>query len=165
MVRTWIVLVALLSVTGGCKKKRHRDRFAQFGSDGVVELPLLKLRLDLRTTREMISGGLWDGDGMGLSGADVGAMRIEVAKTVQSFEDARDQARTLRARNLQAAELPDGWSLVYDLGSSTGVSYVVQVRRDLGGKTYLCSTLATDPHQANVVAEACRTLRPARSDR
>lgn len=100
------------------------------------------------------------GDGVMIQGESVGAMQVEAMKTPKTLDEEKSDADMFSPKNLKAETLPDGWALTFDNKGSTGANYFVSVRRDIGGKSYKCSTTGSDPGQAKAVLAACKSLRP-----
>ena len=63
-------------------------------------------------------------------------------------------------KNLKTETLPDGWVVTFDNKGSMGANFFVNVRRDIGGKSYKCSTTGSNADQEKAVLAACKSLRP-----
>jgi hypothetical protein len=100
------------------------------------------------------------GEGHMLRGSGVGAMQVEIAKTPQSLDEAKSDADMYSPNNLKAEPLADGWALTFENKGGAGTNYWVSVRRDIGGKTYNCTTTGGESGQAAAVLAACKSLRP-----
>jgi hypothetical protein len=100
------------------------------------------------------------GEGNMLQGAGVGAMQVEIAQKPQTLDEAKSDADIYSPKNLKSEALPDGWTMTFENTGSMGKNYFVEVRRDLAGKTYMCSSTGGDAKQASAVLAACKTLRP-----
>jgi hypothetical protein len=90
----------------------------------------------------------------------VGAMTVEITAKPQTLEEAKSDAELYSPKNTKEEKLADGWVLTFENTGSMGKNFFVQVRRDIGGKTYNCSTTGGDANQAAAVLTACKTLRP-----
>jgi hypothetical protein len=123
----------------------------------VTKLPKLGLSIDV--AGEVTVGDAVAAEGHMLQGAGIGAMQIETWKTPQSIDEAKDDAKMYNPKNLQADKLGDGWTLSYENTGGAGTNYFVTVRRDVGGKSYKCSTTGSNPDQAKAVLAACKSLR------
>ena len=153
-----IVLLLALSVTA-CKKK-DGDAGAPSGKAaeaGPVKLAKLGLQIDLGGETS-ISDGIGANSQM-ITGEGIGAMQVEASEKKQTLDDAKSDAGMFNPKNLKAETLADGWALTYDNVGSAGANFFVTVQRDLGGKTYSCSTTANDADHAKAVLAACKTLR------
>ena len=65
-----------------------------------------------------------------------------------------------RPKNVKSEKLADGFATTFDNKGSMGASYFVQVRRDLGGKSYWCETTSSSSEQQAHALEACKSLKP-----
>jgi hypothetical protein len=99
------------------------------------------------------------GDGVMLTSGAFGALTISVQKTPQSIDDAKSDANMYTPKNLKADKLADGYVVTYDNTGSMGANFFVQVRRDLGGKTYSCSTTVSTADQQTAAVAACKSLK------
>jgi hypothetical protein len=162
MTRISILFVAV-ALFAGCKKKDDGGAPAGKTTEakapaGPTKLPKLGLSIDVPGKVEV--GDAIMGEGHMLQGAGVGAMTIEIASKPQTLEEAKSDAEMYTPKNLKEETLADGWVLTFDNTGSMGKNFFVSVRRDLGGKTYTCSTTGSDANQAAAVLAACKTLRP-----
>ena len=167
MTRASILFIAVATLTTtACKKKEEgatgsADKAAEGkaaeGKAGAVQLPKLGLQLDVPGEAKVDDA--IGGEGHMLMGEGIGAMQVEVAKTPQTIDEAKSDAEMYTPKNLKTETLPDGWALTFDNTGSMGANYFVQVRRDIGGKTYTCSTTGSQPGQAAAVLAACKSLR------
>lgn len=160
MTRISILLVAALAFVG-CKKN---EEGAAAGKTAEAQAPagptkLPKLGLSIDVPGKVDVGDAIMGDGHMLQGAGVGAMTVEVAKTPQTLEEAKSDADMYSPKNLKEETLSDGWVLTFENSGSMGKNYFVTVRRDIGGKTYTCSTTGGNAKQAEAVLAACKSLR------
>ncbi len=162
MTRISILFVAVALVTA-CKKKddsgvspAEKPTAAQ--TAGPTQLPKLGLSIDVPGKVEV--GDAIMGEGHMLQGTGVGAMTVEAEDKPQTLDEAKADADMYSPKNLVDEKLADGWALTFDNTGSMGKNYFVQVQRELGGKTYSCSTTGSDAKQAAAVLAACKTLRP-----
>ncbi|HEY5945589.1 MAG TPA: hypothetical protein VIV40_08855 [Kofleriaceae bacterium] len=145
----------------GCKKKEEGGASAGKATEakaGPTKLPKLGLSIDTPGAVEV--GDAIMGEGHMLQGPSVGAMTVEITDKPQTLEEAKSDADLYTPKNLKDEKLADGWSLTFENTGSMGKNYFVQVRRDIGGKTYNCSTTGGDAKQAAAVLASCKTLRP-----
>jgi hypothetical protein len=163
MTRLTILFVAT-ALMAGCKKKEEAAGSSSSGKSteakaaaGPTKLPKLNLSIDVPGKIEV--GDAIMGEGHMLQGAGVGALTVEVASKQQTIEEAKSDAEMYTPKNLKEEKLADGWALSFENSGSMGKNYFVQVRRDIGGKTFTCSTTGSDPKQAEAVLAACKSLR------
>jgi hypothetical protein len=165
MTRVSILAVALCSLAtfSACKKKDEGSSSSGKTTEaakpaGPTKLPKLGLQIDVPGKVEV--GDAIMGEGQMLQGPGIGAMQIEIAKTPQTLDEAKSDADLYSPKNLKDETLADGWALTFENKGGAGTNYWVSVRRDIGGKTYNCTTTGVDPGQAAAVLAACKTLRP-----
>ena len=160
MTRISILFIAV-ALFAGCKKKEDGGAAAgkttEAKSAGPTKLPKLGLSIDAPGKVEV--GDAIMGEGNMLTGAGVGAMTVEIATKPQTLEEAKSDAELYSPKNQKEEKLADGWLLTFENTGSMGKNYFVQMRRDIGGKAYSCSTTGGDAKQAAAVVTACKTLR------
>lgn len=78
-------------------------------------------------------------------------------KTVKEAE--KEAKATFNATNLKSETLSDGWALTSENTGSAGKNYFVSVRRDIGGKAYVCETAQSTPEQQAKALAFCKSLR------
>jgi hypothetical protein len=98
------------------------------------------------------------GEGHMLMGEGIGAMSVTIEKEAKTLEAAKSDAEMYSPKNLKEEKLADGWTLTFENTGSMGKNYFVQVRRQIDGKEYDCSTTSPDERAQKVLA-ACKTLR------
>jgi len=152
MKRLSIVLCAAVSMFAGCKSKDSEAAPA-------AALELKKLGLHVDVGGETNVGDAIMGDGVMIQGETIGAMQIEAMKEPKALADEKSDADMFSPKNLKTETLPDGWVVTFDNTGSMGANYFVTVRRDIGGKSYKCSTTGSDAGQAKAVVAACKSLR------
>ena len=160
MTRISILFVAV-ALFAGCKKKDDGGEAAGKATEakaGPTKLPKLGLSIDVPGAVEI--GDAIMGEGHMLQGAGVGALTVEIDEKPQTIDEAKSDADMYSPKNLKDEKLADGWALTFDNTGSMGKNYFVEVRRDIGGKTYKCSTTTGDAKQAAGALAACKTLRP-----
>ncbi len=156
MIRASLLLIALTFAVGpACKGKEGGGKAAE--SKGPTKLPKLGLEVDAPGGPEV--GDAIMGEGHMLQGSGIGAMTVEVAEKPQTMEEAKSDADMYSPKNLKTEKLADGWLVTFDNKGSMGANYFVQVQREIGGKTYKCSTTGSDAGQAAAVVAACKSLR------
>lgn len=151
MLRTYALALALVSVVACSKKDGGDDKPA-----GPTKLPKLSLQIDVPGSVE-VSDAI-GGEGHMLMGSGIGAMSITIEKEAKTLEAAKSDADMFSPKNLKEEKLADGWALTFENSGSMGKNYFVEVRRDIDGKSYSCSTTSPDDRAQKVLA-ACKTLR------
>ena len=163
MMRFTILFVATALLVGCGKKDESGGSSAKSTESkaapaGPTKLPKLNLQIDVPGKVEV--GDAIMGEGHMLQGSGVGAMTIEIAEKPQTLAEAKSDAEMYTPKNQKEETLADGWALSFENTGSMGKNYFVEVRRDIGGKTYKCSTTGSDAGQAAAVLTACKTLKP-----
>jgi len=162
MIRASILFIALasLATTTACKKKEGEGGAAGKTSEskaGPTKLP--KLGLTIEVPGEVEIGDAIMGQGHMLQGAEIGAMQVEIAEKPETLDEAKSDADMYTPKNLKADKLADGWALTFENTGSAGANFFVEVRREIGGKTYKCSTTQGDGGRAATVLAACKSLK------
>ena len=155
MIRASLLLIALTFAVGPACKGKEGGGKAE--SKGPTKLPKLGLEVDAPGGPEV--GDAIMGEGHMLTGEGVGAMTIEVAEKPQTLEEAKSDADMYSPKNLKEEKLADGWAISFENTGSMGKNYFVEVRREIGGKAYKCSTTQGEGARAAAVLAACKTLR------
>ncbi|MDB4958600.1 MAG: uncharacterized protein JWO36_6169 [Myxococcales bacterium] len=156
-----IALLASLSLLGACSKKDGGSASGKSaeGAKVATKLPKLGLQLDI-PGEALLADGIGGDKATMLSGPGIGGMQVDIPKAPQTVEEAKSDASMYNPKNLKTETLPDGYVITFENTGSMGTNYWVQVRRDIGGKTYECSTTGSEAAQAKAVVEACKSLRP-----
>ena len=61
-------------------------------------------------------------------------------------------------KNPKDEKLADGWAYTFENTGGMGTNYFVNVRRDIGGKSYWCETTASTPEQQTAALDFCKSL-------
>ncbi|MCB9748707.1 MAG: hypothetical protein H6713_01745 [Myxococcales bacterium] len=123
-------------------------------------LQLEKLGLKAEVPEGATAGDAIIGEGVMIQGPGI-VVTVEEASDSRpkTADDAKEDAEMYTPQNLKAEELADGWAVTFDNSGSMGANYFVQVRRDIGGKTYWCETTASQPEQQENALKACKSLQ------
>lgn len=124
---------------------------------GPVDLSKLGLKADVPAGTNV--GDAIVGEGVMVQGPDLVAT-VELASDTRpkTEEDAKKDADMYTPKNLVTEKLEDGWAMTFDNEGGMGANYFVQVRRDIGGKTYWCETTASKPEQQAAALAFCKSL-------
>lgn len=155
-----LVVVALATLIAACGSKK--DDAKGGGGDGdkkaveasATKLPKTGLQIDFPGE---VSGAI-GGDGDMVMGEN-GVLTVEVSKKKQTADEAKADANDYSPKNFKSENLSDGWAVTYDNTGGMGANYFVTVQRDIGGKTFKCSTTAPKAEQAAAVLAACKSLK------
>ena len=104
------------------------------------------------------------GDGIGGSGVMITGPGLVV--TLEEASDSRPKdlaaakkdAEMYTPQNGKDEKLADGWAYTFENKGDMGANYFVNVRRDIGGKSYWCETTASSPEQQAAAVDFCKSL-------
>ncbi|MEM9457876.1 MAG: hypothetical protein AAGF11_27095 [Myxococcota bacterium] len=145
---------------GGAKADPAPVKEAAGGGDGSGLVKLEKLGLMARAPADSSVGDAIVGEGVMVQGPDLVATVEEATDTRPKTEvDAKKNAEELSPKNFESEALEDGWAVTYDNESGMGPNFFVEVRRDIGGKTYWCETTASKPEQQAKALAFCKSLK------
>lgn len=156
---TLAAALALGTLVSGCGSKKEGEKASGGGGGAAAAVKLPKLGLALDAPGEVTVGDAIVGDGHMLQGGGIGAMSVEVAKSPQTLDEAKEDAKTYTPKNVKADTLPDGWALTFENKGAAGDNFWVDVRRTIDGKLIKCGTTGSDAGQAAAVLAACKSLR------
>ena len=125
---------------------------------GTVDLTKLGLKAEAPAGTNI--GDAIVGEGVMAQGPNLVAT-VEVASDTRpkTEEDAKKDADMYTPQNLKSEKLADGWAVTFDNKGDLGANYFVQVRRDIGGKTYWCETTASSVEQQTAALDFCKSLK------
>jgi hypothetical protein len=128
---------------------------------GPTKLPTLGLQVDV-PGEVIVSDGLGKNAQM-LSGPQVGGMNIAEASDTdpKTVKDEQSEAQMFTPKNLKTETLPDGWAVTFENTGSMGTNYWVEVRRNIGTKSYICSGTEDTADKAQGALTACKSIKPA----
>jgi len=127
------------------------------GGGKAITLPTLGLKATLAgETDEPIIGS---GDPVMVMAANFAA-NVAAAKPTdpKTAKDEQEVAKGFNGKDVQTETLPDGWVVTFKNTGSAGDNYWVSVRRDIGGKPYLCETTQSTPAQQKAAIDFCKSL-------
>lgn len=128
-------------------------------ASGTVELT--KLGLEAQAPAGARVGDAVLDDAVMIQGDDL-TVTVSLASDTRpkTEEDAKKEVEgTYKGvKNLESEKLADGWAMTFDNEGDLGANFFVQVRRDIGGKSYWCeTTVASVEEQASALA-FCKSL-------
>lgn len=96
---------------------------------------------------------------VGIVGGTFNCNVAEAKKTdPKTMKDGERDAKMFNPKNLQRETLADGWALTYENTGSGGANYFVTIRREIGGKGVMCSTVQATPEQQKSAVAFCKSL-------
>lgn len=162
-----LFLALALIAAAACKKDEgggasstsstSSEKGAAKAAAGPTALPDLGLQIDAPGKIEV--GKAIGGPGHMLQGSGIGAMQIEATDKAETLAEAKEDADMYTPKNLKEETLGDGWALTFENTGGMGTNYWVKVRREIDGKSYVCTTTGSEASQAAAVLAACKTLR------
>lgn len=159
MIRTAVVTIATLALAAtACGK----DSDAEGGSGGggeMTTLDLAKIGLKAKGPKGADVGDGVLGDGV-LIQAPGYAVNIELAKdsTPKTIDEAKSEAEMYTPKNIKTEKLADGFVFTFENKGGMGTNYWAQVRRDIGGKSYWCTTTGAQAAQQTNAVALCKSL-------
>jgi hypothetical protein len=125
---------------------------------GAVELTKLGLKAEAPAGASI--GDAIMGEGVMIQGDDLMAT-VEVApdSKPKTEEDVKKEAEVHKPKNWKSEKLADGFAVTFDYEGDLGPYFFVQVRRDIGGKSYWCQTTASSAEQQANALAFCKSLR------
>ena len=157
-----VTVFALLSTTA-CDKSDSKSGAAKSteGKSAATEtVSLDKVGLEAR-----LPGGANISDGIGGDGVMIQAADLVVSiaaasdMTPKTLAEAREEADMYSPKNVETETLSDGWVLTFENKGGLGTNYFVKVRREIGGKAYMCDTTASKTSQRDNAVAVCKSLR------
>jgi len=124
----------------------------------ATKLPKVGLQIDV-PGEATVGDPIMADVGNSINSADLGAMQVEIFKTPQTLDEAKEDAKMYSPKSVKADALADGWALSFNNKGSMGENYFVTVRRDIAGKTYKCWATVDTKERGDAVLAACKTLR------
>jgi hypothetical protein len=104
-----------------------------------------------------VSDGLSDKSAMISTGATT--LTVSVAKDTdpRTSDDAKSSA--LATENMKIEKITDGWLVTSENTGSAGRNYWLTMRREVGGKGYLCETMQSNDAQVKAAIAICKGLK------
>jgi len=124
-----------------------------------TKLPKVGLQVEL-PTGSTVSDAIGGGDGhmvMSLTGPfNVSVAAPDKPKTA---DEAKKEAEMFNPTNWKSEKLADGWYVTWENTGSAGTNYWLTVRREIGGKAYICDTSVMNASQRDAALAACKSLK------
>jgi hypothetical protein len=131
---------------------------APAAAGGAVDLTKLGLKAEAPAGASI--GDAIMGEGVMIQGDNLMAT-VEVASDSKpkTEEDAKKEADVYTPKNWKSEKLADGFAVTFDNEGDLGANFFVQVRRDIGGKSYWCETTASSAEQQANTLAFCKSLK------
>ena len=139
--------VALLLACGG-------------GAPKIVSIDLPKLGLKAEAPAETAVNDAPLSSGHMIMGTGLVVTVEEASDTrPKTIEESKTQAEMFNPKNVKDEKLADGWVVTYDNEGGMGKTFFVDVRRDIGGKAYFCTTALSEAAQRDNAVNFCKSLK------
>ncbi|MFO0618464.1 MAG: hypothetical protein U0414_38075 [Polyangiaceae bacterium] len=102
-------------------------------------------------------------EGSAMITSDATTMNVSVAKDTdpKTVEQGKDSALLGdKGRGLKGDKIADGWIVTWENTGSMGDNYWLSMRREIGGKGYMCETTVSNENQRKAAIEICNSLKP-----
>lgn len=123
----------------------------------AIELSKLGLKMDApagsTASDGMMGGVMVTGPNLVVTVDEATDARPKVA------EDAAKEADMYNPEEGKTEKLADGFAYTFVNTGGAGKNYWVQVRREIGGKSYWCETTGSSPEQQTAALAACKSLK------
>ena len=130
-------------------------------ADGPAALDLAKIGLVLDAPAGATVGDAIGGSGVMIQGPGIVLTVGEASDFYpKTLEDAKKEAAEMYSgKEIKEETLDNGWVITWENEGGLGKNYWVQARRDIDGKSYECSTTASQPEQQANALAACKSLK------
>lgn len=92
---------------------------------------------------------------IGTAPVNIGPAKDEI----KTAADAKKDAEMFNPENWKEEKLSDGWVVTWENKGSMGTNYWLTVRREIGGKAYVCDTSVSNDAQRTAALEICKSLK------
>lgn len=150
-------LTSALAAAGASATANGSPGAKPSGAPLVINLP--KFGLKGFAPGESEQPIIGDGDPAMIMAANFAVNVSEAKKTdPKKIKDGQDAAKLFNPKNMKTETLPDGWMVTFTNTGSAGANYFVTMRRDIGGKGYMCETTQSTVEQQNLAIAFCKSL-------
>lgn len=136
---------------------KKADAKAEPAAPAKLDLPKLGLKADA-PAGATVSDGIGGGGAMIMGDNLVVGVDAATDSTPKTLEDAKKEAEMFTPKNIKEEKLGDGWALTFENEGSMGKNYHVQVRREIDGKAWSCTTMQSTPEQSANALAFCKSL-------
>lgn len=152
-----IGLVGFTALAVGCGKKDGGEGGGG-GGGGSETVDIAQVGLKATAPKGAnVSDGIGGGAMIQAPGLVAG---IEEASdtTPKTPEEAKSEADMYSPKNTNVEKLDDGFVFTFENKGAAGTNYWVQVRREIGGKAYWCTTTSAQKEQQSNAVAFCKSL-------
>jgi hypothetical protein len=124
----------------------------------ATKLPKLNLQVDLPAGSAVSDAIVGEGH---MVMSLTGPFNVTLAgdSKPKTLDAAKKDIEMFNPKNIKTETLPDGWVLTFENTGSAGTNYWLTVRREIGGKAYICDTSVADEAKRTAALAACKSLR------
>lgn len=125
----------------------------------LTKLPKVNLQVEL-PAGSTVSDAIGGGEGHMIMSV-TGPFNVSVAKddSPKTADAAKKDAEMFNPTNFKSEKLADGWYVTWENTGSMGTNYWLTVRREIGGKAYICDTSVSNASQRDAALAACKSLK------
>jgi hypothetical protein len=151
-------------IAAGDKAEPAGDKAEPAGDKAEPAAAGGKLALDKLSLTATAPAETTVGDGIGGSGLMITGPGLVVMVDAASdsrpkdLDAAKKDAEMYTPKNPKDEKLADGWVYTFENTGGMGTNYFVNVRREIGGKSYWCETTASTPEQQTAALDFCKSL-------
>ncbi|MEZ4382965.1 MAG: hypothetical protein R3A79_16685 [Nannocystaceae bacterium] len=155
-------LALLLAAAPGCAADTGDRSAAGAATAANVRVELRKFKLQTAAPAGAEARDEFVGDGVMLQGpALLATVVVADDLTPATVDAAKESNAAYDPRGVEVDALADGWALTWTSEGDMGVSYWVQVRREIAGVAYWCTSTTTAAAMQRNAVVACKGLEPA----
>jgi hypothetical protein len=143
----------------GDSKKEQAGGDTKPAAATTKELKIDKLGLKCEVPSEVEASISSMGDSqMIMSSATV---TVSLAKDTdpKTAADAKKEAADYTPKNIKEEKLGDGWFITFENTGSAGENFHLTMRRDIGGKSYMCNTMLDTAARRDEAIKLCKSLK------
>jgi hypothetical protein len=158
MKKIGFVLLACFLAVACDDKKGDASGGGGGGGTTTVTLPKVGLKADVPEGSKVSDSIV--GEGNMIQGPN---LVVDIAPasdtTPKTLAEAKEEADMYTPKNPKEEKLADGFAFSFENTGSMGTNYFVNVRREIGGKAFWCTTTASNPEQKANALAACKSLK------
>jgi hypothetical protein len=95
----------------------------------------------------------------GPEGAKSVSLNVSLAKDTDPKTVEQGKGAMIATENQKTEKLADGWLVTAENTGSAGRNYELNMRREIGGKGYLCTTMQSSEAQRQAAIAICKSLK------
>lgn len=102
-------------------------------------------------------------EGSAMISTDATTMNVSLAKDTDPKTVDQGKSGAMlgdKGRGLTGEAIADGWIVTWENTGSMGDNYWLSMRREIGGKGYMCDTMQSNEAQRKAAIEICKSLKP-----